>query len=146
MTMIDFIRKLRQDTKGAAIVEFALIAPVFMMMTFGVLHVGMLLQNYNAIRNLSADVARYAMVQHQTGNELSNTQLRTFAINKAQGAPYLLVGDRVNAVIETPVNQRVLGAQEREITVTYQMEGFLEWAGIDAPFVTYKRPIFTTDD
>lgn len=143
--MLRKLKLLRQDTQGAAIVEFALIAPVFMIMTFGVLHVGMLLQNYNAIRSLSADVARYAMVQHQTGNELTNTQLRTYAINQAQGAPYLLVGDRVNAVIETPSTQRVAGAQERAITVTYQMEGLLDFIGIPAPFVTYERPIFTTD-
>ncbi len=141
-----FLRNLLADTKGASVVEFALVAPAFMVMTFGVLHVGMMMQNYNAIRNLSADVARYAMVQHQTGNELSNSQLRTYAINHAQGAPYLLVGDRVNAVITTPTTQRVAGAEERQITVTYQMESFLEFAGIDAPFVTYTRPIFTVDN
>lgn len=140
--MTGFLRKLRRDNTGAAIVEFALIAPVFMLMTFGVVHVGMLLQNYNAIRNLSADVARYAMVQKQTGNSLSNTQLRTYAITQAEGAPYLLVRDRVNAVVETPLVQRVTGLQERTITITYQMEGVLDWAGIDAPFVTYSRPIF----
>lgn len=140
--MIAFFRKLRRDNEGASIVEFALIAPVFMLMTFGVVHVGMLMQNYNAIRNLSADVARYAVVQKQTGNALSDTQLRTYTINQAQGAPYLLVGDRVNAVIQTPDVQRVVGLQERTLTVTYQMEGFLDWAGIEAPFVTYTRPIF----
>lgn len=127
-------------------VEFALIAPVFLVLLFGVLHVGIALQNYNAVRSLSADVARYAVIAHQSGNTLNTSQIRTYAISHAQGAPYLLHGDRVNAVVTTPTTQRVAGAQEFQITVTYQIESLLGFAGIDAPFITYTRPIFVTDN
>ncbi len=140
------ISHLLRDCRGAIAIEFALVGPAFILLMLGVLQVGMALQNYNAIRNVSADVARYAMVQHQTGNELSNTQVRTYAINRSQGAPYLLTGDSVNAQINTAATQRVSGARELEITVTYQVESLLGFAGIEGPYISYTRPIFLLED
>lgn len=144
--MHSFLCRLRDDCRGAAVVEFAMIGPILLILLFGVLQVGMALQNYNAVRNVSADVARYAMVQHQSGNNLSNSQVQTYAINHAQGAPYLLQANRVNAIITTAATQRVTGAQELQITVTYQVDSMLDFAGIGGPFVTYTRPIFLLDN
>ena len=140
------LRTLRRDCGGSVVVEFALLAPVLLVLVFGVLQVGIALQNYNALRNLSADVARYAVIAHQSGNTLSTTQLRTYAITHAQGTPYLLEGTRVNAVVTIPANQRIAGVRELQITVTYEIESLLEFADIDAPFITYTRPIFVTDN
>lgn len=137
---------LRDDTRGAAVVEFALIGPILLILLFGVLQVGIALQNYNAVRNVSADVARYAMVQHQSGNNLSNSQVQTYAVTHAQGPPYLLLGERVNATITTAATQRVAGARELQITVTYQVNSMLDFAGIGGPFVSYTRPIFLIDN
>ena len=137
---------LRRDERGAMAIEFALIGPVFLLMFLGVLQVGIGLQNYNALRNVSADVARYAMVQHQTGNTVSSSQIRTYALNHGQGAPYLLLGERFDAVVNTAATQRVSGARELEITVTYQIRSLLDFAGIDGPFVSFTRPIFLLDN
>ncbi len=140
------MRRLRDDERASVVVEFALIAPVLLVLMFGVLQVGIALQNYNAVRNLSADVARYAVIAHQSGNTLSTTQLRTFAVNSAHGPPYLLEGEKVNAIVTVPVNQRIDGVRELQLTVTYEIESLLDFAGIDAPFITYTRPIFVTDN
>ncbi len=85
--MRQFLNRLRRENTGVAAIEFALIGPAFIVMILGVLQVGMGLQSYNALRNLSADVARYSMVQYQTGNALSNSQIRSWARNHAQGPP-----------------------------------------------------------
>jgi Flp pilus assembly protein TadG len=138
--------QIRTACQGSVAVEFALLAPVLLVLVFGVLYVGIALQNYNALRNLSADVARYAVIAHQSGNTLSSSQLRSYAVTHAQGAPYLLHGDRVNATITTPEVQRVAGATELQIVVTYQVESMLEFAGIDAPYMIYTRPIFVLDN
>lgn len=138
----DLLRRLRVDTRGAMVVEFALLAPAFLVMVFGVLYVGMGLQNYNAIRNLSADVARYAMVQQQTGNTLSNTQIRSYALARARGAPYLLNVSSMGAFVTTPATQRVAGVRELQVVITYEVDNMLDFAGIPAPFLTYTRPIF----
>lgn len=139
-------RRLRRSDQGAAAVEFALLGPAFLLMLLGVLQVGIAVQNYNAMRSLSADVARYAMVQYQTGNALSNSQIETFAENHALGAPYLLDQARVNAIVTTPDTQRVAGATELQLVVTYQLDSVLEFAGIEFPFISYTRPIFLLDE
>lgn len=142
MHIRNFLRRLRRDARGSMVVEFALLAPAFLTMVFGVLYVGMGLQNYNAIRNLSADVARYAMVQQQTGNTISNAQIRSFAIARGRGAPYLLNSNNMDAFVTTPETQRVAGVRELEVVITYEVDNMLEFAGIPAPFLTFTRPIF----
>jgi Flp pilus assembly pilin Flp len=140
------VHRLRRSEDGAAAVEFALLGPAFILMMLGVLQIGIAMQNYNALRSLSADVARYAMVQYQTGNEISNTQIETFTRNHALGAPYLFHQDRVNARVITASTQRVTGARELQLTVTYQIDSVLSFAGIEFPFVTYTRPIFLLEE
>lgn len=136
------LRTLWRDDRGAMVVEFALLAPAFLVMVFGVLYIGMGLQNYNAIRNLSADVARHAMVQQQNGNTLSISQIRSYALSRARGAPYLLNVGRMNAVVTQPTTQRVEGVRELQVVITYEVDNMLAFAGLPAPFLTYTRPVF----
>ena len=142
---IQRLRRLRRDQNGSMVVEFALLGPIFLVMLFGVLQVGMALQNYNALRNISADVARYTMVQHETENYISNSQIKAYAINHAQGTPYLLANLRLNAIVRDATPQRVAGAREVELVMAYQIDSLLEFAGVNGPFITYSRPIFLVD-
>ncbi len=139
-----FLTRLRHDIGGVAAIEFALIGPAFIVMILGVLQVGMGMQGYNALRNLSADVARYSMVQYQTGNALSNSQIRAWARNHAQGSPYLLDPDRLEVTVADAPTQRVTGARELDITVTYQATSVLEFIDIEGPTMDFHRPIFLT--
>ena len=140
------LARLARAEDGSSAIEFALIGPAMLVMLFGVLQVGIGLQNYNALRNVSADVARYAMVQHQTGNVLTTSQIRTYALNHATGAPYLLSSKQINAAVTEPATQRVTGAKELSLTVTYQMDSLLEIIDISGPFITYTRPVFLLDN
>jgi hypothetical protein len=142
MSGLRFFKRLRDSESGSMVVEFALLGPIFIIMLFGVLQIGIAMQNYNALRNVSADVARYAMVQHQTGNYITNSQVRTFALSHAQGVPYMLNNQRLNAIVRDAATQRVVGAREVEIIIGYQIDSLLAFAGIDGPFITYTRPIF----
>jgi hypothetical protein len=93
--------------------EFALVGPAFIVMLMGVLQVGIAMQNYNALRNVSADVARYAMIQYTTGNRLTNDQLNSYATTVAQSAPYLL-NSRIIVTIDdvaTPASHRPDGEE-----------------------------------
>jgi len=141
-----FLARLRDDTAGAAILEFALLGPAFIAMLLGVLQVGIGLQNYNAIRNLSADVARYAMIQYSTGNRLNNEQLRSFAVAHAQGAPYMLNGDRISAAVTTATTQRVTGAVELKLRINYRIPTLFDSMGVRGPALSYTRPVFLTEE
>ena len=144
MSPLAIIRRLRVNSQGAVAVEFALIGPAFIVMLLGVLQVGIGLQNYNALRNVSADVARHAMVQYSTGNNLSNSQLTTFTRSKARQAPYLLTGSRLYANVTTATTQRVAGATELTLTINYQIPSLFSSMGLEGPYIRYTRPIFLT--
>ena len=146
MSALALLRRLRRDGKGAVAIEFALVGPAFIAMLLAVLQVGMALQNYNALRNVSADVARYAMVQYSTGNNLSNSQLQSVTTSTARSAPYLLNATRLDASVTTAETQRVAGATELKLNVTYQIPTLFDSMGVRGPYITYSRPIFLTDN
>jgi Flp pilus assembly protein TadG len=145
MSPLAILRGLRADAQGAVAVEFALLGPAFIAMLLGVLQVGIGLQNYNALRNISADVARHAMVQYSTGNRLSNSQLRSFTMATARQAPYLLRATRMSATVTTATTQRVAGATELTLTVNYQIPTLFDSMGLRGPYIRYTRPVFLTD-
>ncbi|MFC4295457.1 TadE/TadG family type IV pilus assembly protein [Novosphingobium tardum] len=142
MTTAQFLRALRKDQAGAAVIEFAILAPAIIAMMLGVFQVGIALQNYNALRNASAEVARYALVQYGTGNMLTDDQLRDYAISVGRGAPYLLNSDRLIAKVTTPATQRVVGAMEKNLEVEYQIPTVFEAMGLRGPYISYSRPMF----
>ena len=137
-----FIASLRIDRTAATAVEFALIGPAFITMFMGVMQVGMGMQNYNALRSISADTARYAVVNYQNNNLVTAIQMQDFAKAAAIKAPYGLQIENDFAFVSTPAIQRVSGAIEFQLRLTYQVPTFLAIIGIDKIPVTYTRPIF----
>ncbi len=138
--------RLGKAEDGAAAVEFGLLATIVITMLLGVLQVGIGMQNYNAVRNVSAEVARYAMVQYETGNKLSNSQIRTYALSTARSAPYLLDHTRVEASVLDAFPQRVAGARELNLQIRYQVPIIIGFLGIPDPQIGYRRPIFLLDN
>lgn len=135
------LRAIAKDTKGGAIVEFALLAPIFLTMMLGILQVGVYLQNLNAVQSLASDGARYVMVEYQKENALTDEQIRSVILGEAVNAPYMLESDRLRIDVDRSGTSRVSGAQEIDITLTYRLSDFLP---IDLPLtsITYSRPVF----
>lgn len=131
-----------RDRDGAVVVEFALIAPVLLGMFFGVLQIGLGMQNYNALRGISADVARYAVVNYQTSNKLTASQLQDYARSVATQAPYTLINSRFSPVVSLASTQRVTGATEYTITLTYRVPSLLGMLDIAEIPLSYSRPVF----
>lgn len=137
-----FLCSLRRDDRGSAAVEFALIGPALIGMMFGVLQVGIGMQNYNALRGAAGDVARYAVVNYQTANRLTDTQLTNYARTVATGSPYGLISDRLTASVAPATTQRVAGATEMTITYSYAVPTVLAVIGVGDIPISYSRPIF----
>lgn len=135
---------IRSDVQGAVALEFALVGPALIAMLLGILQIGIGMQNYNALRNVSAEVARYAMIQYATDNVLTNDQLNAYAYNIAEGSPYLLKNDRLVAHVTDAATQRVSGATEKTLTMEYQIPSLLDSFGLHGPTITYDRPLFLT--
>ena len=146
MSPVRALRRLVGDDRGSTLIEFGLLAPAFIVMLFGVLQVGIGLQNYNAMRSLSADVARHAMIEHARDNPLSNTQLEAYAADLGSGAPYLLIGDNLDVDVAPAATQQIDDASELTLTIEYQIPSVLSSLGLEGPEIDYRRPIFLADD
>lgn len=141
-------RALRRDQAGSVAMEFALIGPAMLTMLLGVLQIGIGMQNYNALRSVSAEVARYAVVNAQDAAAQSNMTLRdtndeleTYAQEIATDSPYGLQANKLTVTV-TSVPTRVDGASERSIQLQYNIPSVLGIIGIDSIPITYTRPFF----
>lgn len=140
------LKRLERCERGGALVEFALLAPLMIGMLLSVLQVGIGMQAYNAVRNVTADVAREAVVEYQTANKITATQIEQAASSTAIASPYLLDSDNLTVTVTQPTTQRVTGATEFQITVDYQVPLILPYFSFSAPTLTHTRPIFVIDE
>ena len=136
------LRQLGQRQDGSVMVEFALLGPALLALFLGVLHFGIGMQNYNALRSISADVARYAVVNYQTDTRLKTEQLRDYANGIATRSPYSLMRSRFDATMISAPTQRVAGATEYTLTLTYKLPTLLTIFNIDEIPISYTRPVF----
>jgi len=135
-------RRAVRDRQGAVALEFGLLAPLFIALMLAVFQVAIALQSYNALRNVSADAARFAMVQFQTGNDLTNSQILDYATTRATGPLYQLNLDSLDAAVADAAVQRVAGAREMQLTISYEIPTVLDLFGWTSPTLRYARPIF----
>lgn len=141
-------RALRRDSAGSVAIEFALIGPAMFAMLLGVMQIGIGMQNYNALRSVSAEVARYAVINAQDAAAQSNMtlrdtndQLEDYAEEIATATPYGLQASKLTVTV-TSVPTRVDGASERSIQLQYNIPSVLGVIGIDSIPITYTRPVF----
>lgn len=142
--MRDLKQILRNDD-GATIIEFAMLGPIVLGLMIAVLQLGMAMQSYNAVRSVTAETARYALVEYQKGNTPDNATIRTTAIGIADGAPYLLNPEHLTISVSDAGTQRVDRARELTVNVSYQVPSFLPFFDWVRPTVSHERPIFLLD-
>ena len=140
--MTSLLTRLRHDPKGSVVIEFALIGPAFLTMFLGVLQFGIGMQNYNALRGISADVARYAVINYQTANRLTTSQLEDYTRSVAASPPYGLARGRLTASVSLAAAQRVEGATEYTVALNYSIPSVLGIMGMEDIPLRYSRPIF----
>ena len=58
---------------GQAMVEFALVASIFLMLTFAIIELAMVVYSYNSISHAARECVRYAIVHSPTGPDPSTT-------------------------------------------------------------------------
>ena len=138
--------RLNDDESGVAAIEFGLLGSFMIAVLLGVLQVGIAMQNYNALRGVSAELSRYAVVQYQAGNELTNSQLETYGSALATSSPYLLPNVGTSVAVTPAATQRVSGATELNLQVTTQVASVLGMIGINSFPISHTRPIFVIDE
>ena len=56
------LRRLCEDCSGTSAMEFALVAPAFIIMMLGVMQVGLWMHGYNGLRAVAAETSRHVTV------------------------------------------------------------------------------------
>lgn len=140
--MSRLLHRLARQESGATIVEFALLSPLILGLILGVIQVSLAAQSYSAMRSVSSDTARYAVVEMQKESAtLTDVGLETYAENLAKGSAYNL-NNGFQADVANASVQRVAGATEKTITVTYTPPAVLPFLNWVNPTLTFSRPIF----
>lgn len=142
--MPGFFGRLLSDQRGATLVEFAVIAPVLITMLLGVVQVGLWIQAYNSVRNTVNDTARFAMVEYQRGNKISDEAIENRASQIAVGAKYNLDAGLVIPAVTAKATQ-VNGIKQRRLVISYQAPEFMPLASVVSPNIQYGRDIYLYD-
>jgi Flp pilus assembly protein TadG len=142
MTKLLKVTALWRDASGAAIVEFGLLAPALIAMLLAVLQFGIAMQQYNALRGIAADVERFAVVNYQTNNKISTSQLATYGQSIATNSPYNIQANGLLITVTQPATQRVTGATEYSLSIRAEVTSILGVIGINDYYIYYTRPIF----
>ena len=143
--LLSLFRRGLADCRGSVVIEFGLLGPLAIAMILGVLQVGIAMQSYNAIRNVSADVVRHTAIEYQVNNHLSDTQIEQWAYSTAVNAPYLLQSENLGVMVADATTQRVTGATEKTMTISYQIPSILTLLGYSSPSISFTRPIFVAN-
>lgn len=111
---IRFTTKKRQhDRKGAAVVEFAVVAPVLFMIVFGIIEFGRLLMVQQVLTNATREGARRGITESSTAAEVQTVVNNYLAGASVSGATVTVtplelatlgLGDPVTVSISVPFN------------------------------------------
>ncbi len=124
------LRKLLKDHKGAAFIEFALIAPIFFLVTFAIIDFGRMMWLNNTVEHAATEGARFAAVRGSNKpSPATETQVVTFVQGRADG---MALTTSEIAVTWTPNNN---AGSTVTVQVTYNYEyiiaGFLGFDPVD---------------
>ena len=70
--MMSILRRRKRNRRGAAAVEFAIVAPMFFLMLFGMIEFGRMLMVQQLLTNATREGARYAVLEGSTEAEVEN--------------------------------------------------------------------------
>ena len=117
---LDGLRRLAANHDGASAVEFAIIAPVFILMIVGVLAYGIYFGAANSVQQIAADAARTSIAGLSASER--NTLVTAFIENNA-GAYVFIDPDEVDFSIGDDASD----PNQYKVTVTYDASQLPIW-------------------
>ena len=117
---------MQNKNRGAAMVEFALVAPFFFMLMACIIYGAMVMHDYNSLNEIARNTARYgAVIESGTTDNISGKEInmKDFARKKAANSLFiyeLKAGDdgvKVNANKDVEVGTSGNTTQEKSVYV-----------------------------
>jgi Flp pilus assembly protein TadG len=107
-------RTCRRNRQGAAVVEFAIVAPVFFLLVFGMIEFGRAIMVQQILTNASREGARRAVLDGSTAADVN-----TFLVGTPNG--YLPKAGIANAVVTITPTEPATAAYGTPVTVTVKV-------------------------
>ena len=139
------LSRLAASERGSSAIEFALLAPVFISLMIGVVEVGIYMQNHNAVRSLASDAARFAAVEYQKNNALTEATLEANIQAMGLASPYNLNNSQLTVTVTEVTPARVNGAREFDLDISYALPDIVGFMTVDNFTINYSRPLFVLD-
>lgn len=106
-------RRARRNRRGAAVVEFAIVAPLFILLLFGMIEFGRMIMVQQVLTNASREGARRAIIEGSTQTEVETQVNNYLAGTTVSGATVTVeptnltnlgFGDPVTVSVSVPFN------------------------------------------
>jgi Flp pilus assembly protein TadG len=112
-----FIPRLAKGSSGTGMVEFALGATIFLMLTFATIEMAMVVYSYNTISHAARECVRYAIVHSPTGpNPATAAQIKNTTVTYADlPAPNQLVPGDVT--VTWPADPNLPSSDDAQCTI-----------------------------
>ena len=107
-------RSCRKNRRGAAVVEFAVVAPVFFLLIFGMIEYGRMVMVQQVLTNASREGARVGILDGSSASDVSTTANGYLTSSSINGATITVdpadpaaagAGDPVTVTISVPFSQ-----------------------------------------
>lgn len=128
--------------RGTALIEFALIVPIMLILMFTVIEFGRAMQRYNGAVKAARDAVRYLSVHQQGTHQQQARNLIVYGTVDGGGAP--LDPDLNEAMVPDPVWQTA-GSNPLINTVTVRISGY-QYTPMAATVFGFAFPSFTFGD
>lgn len=114
-------RRWNARRRGQALLEFALIAPIFLALVLGVVQYGLLAQATEIVTNLTREGTRFASLgAQQKDDDIKNYIIRQAAETPLRRGTDNTKNDDLNIVVTPPTGKRAKGDQV-QVQVTYNL-------------------------
>ena len=121
----------RKQITATALVEFALIIPIFLILLSGVIEISFLLYDKTIITDASRDGARYG-VMLRSGGYANEDAIKTYTENYCANKLITFGGSPSVTVTATPSNPTPTFGDTLTVVVSYQYTGLLLYTLINS--------------
>lgn len=109
----------RNHQSGQAGVEFTLAAVLFVMVTFGLIELGVAVYTYNTVNHAASECVRYAIVHSPTGpNPATNSEIKQVVENDLQA----LSSDQLTVTVTWPADSNLPSQDDAQCVVSYNYQ------------------------
>jgi len=109
----------RTVSAGQAMVEFAMVSAVFLLLLFGIMLMTLTVYDYNTVCSAAREAVRYAVVHSPaSANPATTAQIQQIAINNAVN----LIPSGLTVTVSWPTDAKLTSQKDALVTVSYSYQ------------------------